>query len=284
MRSTTDCVANRKHYIMNLLVKSYDYLEEYLDSLRAKGRYAFSLKEAKEKFELSDKALNQNLFRLKLKKKIVQIRRRFYAIIPPEYAAQGVIPYSLFIDDMMKTLGRRYYVGLISAAAIHGAAHQQPMESFIIIEKPALRNIKNKKLKINFFVKTGWLEDDIIQTKTDAGYINVSSPELTALDLLYYIKNTGINRTASILRELVEEIKPGKLQKTAKSYSQVAAIQRLGYLLDAHLKNEQLSEAILKALTEKRPLVVPLVPGREVRGEVNTKWKIIPNAQIETDI
>jgi predicted transcriptional regulator of viral defense system len=269
---------------MNPTVKSYDYLEEYLDSLRSKGRYAFSLEEAKMKFGLSDKALNQNLFRLKLKRKIVQIRKGFYAIIPPEYAAQGMIPYSLFISDMMKILGRKYYVGLVSAAAIQGAAHQQPMETFIVIEKPALRDIKSKKLKINFLVKAGWSNDDIIQAKTDAGYINVSSPELTALDLLYYIKNIGINRIATILRELVEEIKPAKLQKTVKSFTQVAAIQRLGYLLDVHLRNEQLSEATLKALMEKRPLVIPLVPGKEATEEVNIKWKIIPNAKIELDI
>ncbi|MEI9912619.1 MAG: hypothetical protein WDO71_25065 [Bacteroidota bacterium] len=46
-----------------------------------------------------------------------------------------------------------------------------------------MRGIKNKKLKINFYIKKDWSEDDIIQKKTDAGYINVSSPEFTALDL-----------------------------------------------------------------------------------------------------
>src|SRR3546814_1865195 len=79
----------------------------------------------------------------------------------------------------MKSLNKRYYIGLFSAAALHGAAHQQPMEYYVLTEKPALRDIKNEKLSINFYVKKDWSEDDIVQKKTDAGYINVSSPELT---------------------------------------------------------------------------------------------------------
>jgi predicted transcriptional regulator of viral defense system len=127
-------------------VTSYNYLEDYLNKIRSKGRYAFTWEETKIQFNLSDKALNQNLYRLKSKKRIAQIRKGFYAIITPEYSKQEMLPPSLFIDDMMKHLKRRYYVGLISAAALHGAAHQQPMEYFIVTEKPALRAIKNKFL------------------------------------------------------------------------------------------------------------------------------------------
>ena len=54
----------------------------------------------------------------------------------------------------MNMLHNLYYVGLISAAAIHGVSGQQSMEKFVITEKPALRNIKNKKLKIIFYKKT----------------------------------------------------------------------------------------------------------------------------------
>ena len=76
----------------------------------------------------------------------------------------------------------------------------------MITEKPALRDIKNQKLSFNFFVKQSWQEADIIQKKTDAGYINVSTPELTALDLLTY-GDFGINRILTILEELSEEMK-----------------------------------------------------------------------------
>ncbi|KRD06335.1 hypothetical protein ASE21_19385 [Flavobacterium sp. Root901] len=263
---------------------TYNYLDEYLDELRSKGRYAFTLDEVKEKFPVSDKALNQNLYRLKKKKKIVQVRKEFYTLLPAEYSLQGIIPVNMFIDDMMKALGKKYYVGLISAAALHGAGHQQPMETFIITERPALRDIKNKKLKLNFFIKNDWNTEDVNEIKTEAGYMNVSSPELTALDLLYYAESIGINRIITILEELIEVIKPSNLKKAAKCYSQIAAVQRLGYLLEVQLDNEKLGETLYKTIANKIGVNIPLMPGKNKIGETNSRWKIIHNVQIESDL
>lgn len=263
---------------------TYNYLDEYLDELRSRGRYAFTLDEVKEKFNVSDKALNQNLYRLKKKKKIVQVRKEFYTLLPAEYSHQGIIPVNMFIDDMMKALGKKYYVGLISAAALHGAGHQQPMETFIITERPALRDIRNKKLKLNFFIKTEWNSQDVIDIKTEAGYMNVSSPELTALDLLYYAESIGMNRIVTILEELIEVIKPSNLKKTAKCYSQIAAIQRLGFLLEVELGNEKLGDILYKTIADKMGVNIPLMPGKDKIGDTNSRWKIIRNVQIESDL
>lgn len=262
----------------------YGYLEEFIDGLRSKGRYAFSLEEVKKHFSQSDKAVNQVLFRLKNKKRIAQIRKGFYAILSPEYSQQGMVPPSLFIDDLMLTLGKQYYVGLISAAALHGAAHQQPMEYFLITEKPALRNIRNKKLKVNFFIKKCWRQEDLIKKKTDAGYINISSPELTALDLLFYLEKISINQTYGILRELVSEMEPKKLVETARNFPQTAAIQRLGYLLENELDEKKLADALYQILDEKNYFPIPLSNKKSKTGEINSRWKVIKNINLEKDL
>ncbi|HMT76001.1 MAG TPA: type IV toxin-antitoxin system AbiEi family antitoxin [Chitinophagaceae bacterium] len=240
--------------------------------------------EVKEKFKISDKAINQSLYRLKTKKQIAQIRKGFYAIISPEYSNQGMVPAALFIDDLMQSLNKKYYVGLLSAAALHGAAHQQPMEFFVITEKPALRKINNRKLKLSFYVKKNWDAEDIIKKKTDAGNINVSTPELTALDLLYYTDSIGISNIVTILKELSTEIKAGELINTAKRYPQTAAIQRLGYLLDIELGNEKLSAALLKALKERKTFPVSLASQKSKDGKIDDKWKVMRNINIESDI
>ena len=126
--------------------KSHNYLEKYIDSIRSVGRYSFTLEELQNEFNISYRALKQNLYRLKSKNQIAQVRQGFYVIIPPEYSNQGMLPAYLFIDDLMKSLNKPYYVGLLSAAALHGAAHQQPMEYFVIVQTPAPRSIHNKKL------------------------------------------------------------------------------------------------------------------------------------------
>ena len=190
----------------------------------------------------------------------------------------------MYLDDMMQSLNKKYYLGLISAAAIHGASHQQSMETFVITEKPALRSIKNQKLKINFFVKNEWMNEDIKQVKTDAGYVNVSSPELTALDLLYYVEKLGMNRLVTILEELVDVIKPSHLAKTVKNYSQIATVQRLGYLLEFELGNEKLSEVIYATISDKKGVNIPLMPGKNREGTINAKWRIINNINIENDL
>jgi predicted transcriptional regulator of viral defense system len=261
-----------------------NYIEDYLDFIRSKGRYSFTLDELKVKFSTSDKAILQSIFRLKSKKKIIPIRKGFYSILPPEYLAAGIIPTYLFIDDLMKSINKNYYVGLLSAAALHGASHQQTMETYVITEKPALRNIKNQKLKINFFVKNEWESSAIVKVKTDAGYINVSSPELTALDIIFYIDTLGINRSVTILRELKEVINPAILSKIAKNYSPMTILQRLGYLLDVELKDEKLSNALYKIIKVSNSTIIPLIPGDKKNGIINEKWRIMHNIKIDSDL
>ena len=259
-------------------------LDEFLNETRSQGRHSFGLEELKQALQVSDKAVNQALYRAKARKKVAQVRKGFYAILSPEYTKQGMVPPTLLIDDMMKMLNRRYYVGLVSAAALHGAAHQQPMEYFVITQKPALRNIKNKKLKINFYVKKDWSTESVIQKKTDAGYINVSSPELTALDLLFYKDAISLNNIVTILKELTQDIKPADLQKTAIKYPQVAAIQRLGFILDKELKIEKLGAVLLKVLEKKNVFPVLLSNNKTKAGAFDEKWKVINNTNMEADI
>jgi len=263
---------------------SYNYLEEFLTKKRSKGRYSFTYKEVLDTFNISAQALDQNLYRLKSRNAIAAIRKGFYVIIPPEYSSRGILPVDLFIDDLMNSLHRNYYVGLLSAAALHGATHQQPMEYFVVTESPAIRSTRNDKIVINFLVKKQWSADDVVMKSTDAGYINVSSPELTALDLLYYNAKIGINRAFTVLQELQEGMNAASLTKVAKHYPQTAAIQRLGYLLDRELKKEQLSSPLLKVLKDRKCYPIPLVPSGRKQGVADNRWKIIVNAEVEGDL
>ena len=60
---------------MKTEVQSYNYLENYPDTVRAKGRCAFTIDELKDKFDISDNAIYQNLYHLKSKKRIIQVRQ-----------------------------------------------------------------------------------------------------------------------------------------------------------------------------------------------------------------
>ena len=108
----------------------------WVEQLQSRGRYTFTRTEAESGTGRSFVAAQSALRRMKQQQRIVSPRRGFYVIVPPEYRATGSPPASWFVDDLMHHLGQPYYVGLLSAAAIHGAAHQQPMVFQVVTNKP----------------------------------------------------------------------------------------------------------------------------------------------------
>jgi predicted transcriptional regulator of viral defense system len=264
----------------------YGYLEDFITELRSNGRYTFSLQEVRNRFEQSDEAIKKALQRLKKKQEIALVRNEFYVIVTPEYRSKGIPPPSFFISDLMKFLDKDYYIGLLNAAAYYGAAHQQPQSFSVITIKPSLRDIKKDNLKINFYIKKEWAKEDIVQRKVDTGFINVSSAELTALDLVYYFDQaSGLNRVATVLEELSEIMNANKLLDAAKRYSPITAVQRLGYLLEDILNRKDLSDPMKEHLKTVNHFPVLLRPQKERLDMVTgNDWKVVPNVEIETDL
>ena len=247
------------------------------------GKYTFTYEEISKYFSLSDTAISLQLLYYSRKKRIFQIRKGFYGILTPENSIGGILPSDLFINSLMKYLNKPYYVALLSAAALHGAAHQKPMVDFVISQTPAPRSIINKKMKLYFVSKNTWEQSGIVLMKTRAGHINVSSPELTAFDLITYSSKFGINRVATVLQELYEVMKPAALKRIAKM-QETAAVQRLGYILDKIVENEKLSNVLLKILERRKVFPVPFSVKKIKKGKIDEKWKVIINMQIETDL
>lgn len=264
----------------------HGYLEEFITELRSQGRYAFSLQEVRNQFEQSDEAIKKALQRLKERKEIALVRKEFYVIVTPEYRSKGIPPPSFFVSDLMKFLERSYYVGLLNAAAYYGAAHQQPQSFSVITIRPSLNKIKKDNLSINFLVKKEWAYQDIVQRKVETGYINVSSPELTALDLIYYYEQSGgLNRVTTVLEELSETMNPEKLLDTARRYSPVTAVQRLGFLLEEIIGKKDLSKPMKTFLKDTRHFPVLLRPKKDNTDMITgNDWKVVQNVEIEVDL
>ena len=273
--------------VTKIMAEQYKYLDSFIDEQRANGKYSFTTEGLHSQLGVSENALKKTLQRLKSQEIVVMVRRGFYVIVPPEYRVKGIIPNSLYVNDLMKFLNRDYYVGLLNAAAYHGAAHQQPQNYSIITEGVALRPIKNEKVSIHFYIKKSWNKNDVAKKKVDTGYINISSPELTALDLIsYYNEIGGFSRVATVIEELKEVIQPKKLVETAKQYDEISVVQRLGYILECILYENELSNALYNYLESIGHYPVLLRPQRKKPESMITgnKWKIVPNVEIEADI
>lgn len=260
----------------------------WIEDLQKEGRICFSLTDTEEKFPFYKRIVLKNaLTRLVSKGKICSVWRGFYVIIPIEYQAKGIIPEVFYIDWLMKFLRRDYYISLLNAAVFYGAAHQQPQEFSVVTTPPSLRSTQKKGTKINFNNKAIIPEQFTQQRKTPTGYIRISSPELTATDLIQFEKEIGgINRAATVLNELTENCDFGKLTKEFFEYVPTPVIQRLGYILECIL-GYQLQADNLYSCVEKYNISFRKTPLKNrnpiANCEANKRWKIIINEQIEID-
>ena len=259
-------------------------LSDFVDSLQARGRYTFARDEAGKALGGSDLALKRAIERLSKKKRIIMVGRKFYVIVPLEYQASGILPATWFIEDFMSFVDRPYYVGLLSAAALHGAAHQQPQEFHVITKQPK-RDIEAAGLKIRFFMKSRMEQTPFVRAKTETGYIRVSSPGATAIDLIRYeARIGGIHRSFTVLQELAELIKGRELLDAAKLEGELACVQRLGYLLEKIGRRDIISP-LARWLATRQPILIPLKATLPRKGfSRNSKWRIIENIEVKGEL
>ena len=123
--------------------------------------------------------------------------------------------------------------------------------------------------------------------KTQTGYINVSSPELTAIDLINNEKSVGgLNRTCTVLNELADVMNLNSLDDSFFKISPAPVFQRLGFILEHILGREELAETLYSKI-EAAGLKLRKIPFKINKPteccEVNKKWKVIINQEIEMD-
>src|ERR1017187_2992220 len=124
----------------------------YMTHLLSTGRVVFSRDEAQEALGVSHGALLDAAERQQRKRHLLNPRRGFYVIVPPQYLVLGAPPPSWYIDDLMRHEGRAYYVGLLKAAELHGATHQAVME-FQVITDIRLPRIRAGRSAIAFYYR-----------------------------------------------------------------------------------------------------------------------------------
>jgi predicted transcriptional regulator of viral defense system len=232
---------------------------------------------------VSEEALKKAVQRLVAKRRLAVPRRGFYVIVPVEYRDAGAPPPSWFIDEFMKFERQAYYVGLLSAAALHGAAHQQPQE-FQVVTAEQLRPVVVGRARIRFLRKRDVERTPTVPIKTETGSMNVSTPEATALDLLRYLPASGhLGNVATVLAELAERLDPSRLGEVAKAEGDLSNAQRLGYLLD-QVGGRDPAAALAEWIAAQRPRYVPLRPGGRSRGAPkDDRWRVIVNETVEAD-
>jgi predicted transcriptional regulator of viral defense system len=253
----------------------------FVDALAVSGRYHFTTSEAVRALGVSTVAARAALRRLAAKGGIASPSRGFHLVVPPEYRRLGCLPPEQFVPQLMSHLGLAYYAGLLSAAQIHGAAHQRPQAFQVMVERNRAP-IACGDTRVIFVARRATARIPIVQVKTPRGFLRVSSPEATALDLVGYARRAGgLDAVATVLAELAEQLDAEKLVEVART-APVPWSQRLGHLLDAvggAAKTEPLAAWVRRDARE----YVPLAPSWRRGGVRSKRWRLLVNAKLELD-
>lgn len=256
---------------------------DVIDDFAAIGKNRFSLAEFQAAFGGSAPGTRLALSRLAKKSLVASPARSFYVILPPEYRRYGCVPARQFIPDLMQRLRRRYYVALLSAAEIYGAAHQAPQVFQVALAKNR-RKLVCGAARVHFLARRRIGEVPVRSIPTPQGEMLVSTPEATALDLVGYpARAAGLDNVATVLTELAESISPKGLAAAART-APVSWSQRLGYLLelvDAADKARPLKEYVRNAAREPTALA-PSVSRAD--APLAADWRLWVNLDIEADI
>ena len=275
---------DEKRYFNNMVT-----LDKYIKIIREKGKSYFTKDQALKDLQIKNDSLNARIYRLKQKSEIISPAENLYVIVPPEYRNFGCIPAEELVPLLMKYKKVDYYACLLTAAMYHEASHQKP-QLFQVMTNKQLKPLSFGKVRIEFIYKKFFVNLPTQNINVKTGYLKISSPELTAMDLLLYSKHSGgLNHIAGVLSELVEAINPEKLTAVTKVSGEKTWLQRLGYILDhinsVNNKKKKLIISKLKKLLGRQKLVyMPLASELPVKGcSRNDKWMIIENTTIESD-
>jgi predicted transcriptional regulator of viral defense system len=253
----------------------------YITDLAANGRYLFTTAEAARSLGGSPVAVRAALRRLAEKKAIASPQRGFHVIVPPEYRRLGCLPPEQFVPQLLALQRLPYYVGLLSAAQYHGAAHQRPQQFQIVIGRPRPA-ISCGEVHVAFIARRVVAAAPVETFNTPRGPLRVSTPEVTALDLVGYpVHAGGLDTVATILSELAERIEPAKLVDAAR-LAPVPWAQRLGYLLELVGGGERV-DLLAGFVREHAREYVPLAVGSRRGRRRSTRWRLEINATVEAE-
>ncbi|AYG64066.1 type IV toxin-antitoxin system AbiEi family antitoxin domain-containing protein [Rhizobium jaguaris] len=266
-------------------------LSTHIASLLSAGQVVFTRQQAEQAIGVKRGAFLDAAERLQRRKALIRPRQGLYVAVPPQFASWGAPPPSWYIDALMRHEQQPYYVGLLKAAELHGATHQAVME-FQIVTPKRMPKIKAGRNLIVFYYRKdiAAVEPGIEDRKTDTGRMKISSPALTALDLLRYPQAAGgIDNVATVLMDLAEKIDPSQLAALSDA-AERPVVQRLGHLLE-RLGHKDRAEPMHVALMARGAAPWTELDRHETRDpdftpapqERNDRWHVIVRRTPEVD-
>ena len=256
-------------------------LSGFIMERMASGHYVFTADEAVSALDISRGAFLDAAERLQRRKALLRPRQGFYVVVAPQFARAGAPPPSWYLDALMAHERAEFYVGLRTAAKLHGARHDG-VEMVQVVTSKRVPLLRVGRTWINFLYRKelAGVTEGMECRETDAASMLVSSPALTALDLLRYPQvSKDIDYLGNVLFALGPRIDTEQMARLSGAFER-AVVQRLGYLLD-WLEGGVETEAMRRALLARGPLAWTELNRSEARDpdtariEMSRRWQVV---------
>lgn len=248
-----------------------------LDQREAQGRVLFTSSELAEEGELSLLAVRRQLAHLGARVARLPGRPEAFLLVAPEHRERGAPPALWWLDAYMDLRQQPYYVGLLSAAELHGSS-QQAVQVVQVLTNKVTRPMLIGRLRLEFHVKKAVELTPTVQPPGMRSPIAVSTPEATAVDLIEYGHSIGgVARAADVIAGMAPVLTVAGLRRALAPDPRHPAHQRLGYILQTLGLKESLTTEVARNLTKlRRP--VPLQAHLPYTDEdVTDPWLVIDN-------
>lgn len=254
---------------------------DFLDQMARAGRYHFATDDAAREMSRSEPATRAALLRLANQGRIAQPYRGFFVIVPPEYRELGCLPAAQFVPQLFDHLGESYYAALLTAAELHGAAHQRP-QRFQVMCATRRRPIQCGAVSVEFMLRKDLQRTTTVLKNTPRGTLRVASREATALELVGYADRCGgLDHVLAVLEELGPEC-DGKLLAAEAAKAPSAWSQRLGYMLDLLDVDDVVTAPLAAQIAERGPVFAALARSAKRAGAPSDRrWRLVVNVDLE---
>ena len=251
-----------------------------LEQFQASGRRVFTVEDASQRLDVSKFNTLRILGNLKRQKRILTLTRGLYALWHPSERKWGLRPLPI-LDSLMRFRKTPYYIGLLSAADYHGAAHHKPQVLQVVIPKQlCLRKIS--QLHISFHVRKKFPAVGLEKAMTESGTVYYSSPELTALDLIYTPSAcAGFGNVCLVIHDLISHLDEARLKQMIEEYPYAACVQRLGFLMEYFGADPKLLKPLQRWAHRKQLVPIALSPDYPKKGKIDQNWQVIKNTKVE---
>jgi len=257
---------------------------ELCDWLLSHGRSFVTTEQAAALLEVPPGQVRTRLHAPVSRGELISPARGFWVPVAPQYRTWGAPPPAELVDTLMAHLDREYYVGWLSASELLGAAHQRP-QVFQVAVDASVADRRIGRARWEFTVRSNVSRRPRTRRQVPTGYVWVSTPEVTVLDLCDDpLRAGGLSNAATVIGELAEDdlIDVAALVRVADLFP-AAAGRRAGWVLSMvapDLEVSGLAEAVARRVASPSLLRAD----RSEHGPIDARWQIRVNADVEPDL